>query len=53
MPNRPLPFAFGVVNATVGASRLIIGEPKRNAVVNLLRGNVIRDVFNSAGAESF
>jgi amino acid transporter/nucleotide-binding universal stress UspA family protein len=32
------------VAATVGASRLIVGAPRRNALVNLLRGNVIREV---------
>jgi nucleotide-binding universal stress UspA family protein len=30
--------------ATVGASRLILGAPKRNALVKLLRGNVVREV---------
>jgi nucleotide-binding universal stress UspA family protein len=30
--------------ATVGASRLILGAPRRNALINLLRGNVIREV---------
>ena len=34
------------VAATLGASRLILGAPKRNALVNLLRGNVIREVSN-------
>jgi amino acid transporter/nucleotide-binding universal stress UspA family protein len=32
------------VAATLGASRLILGAPKRHALMNLLRGNVIRDV---------
>jgi nucleotide-binding universal stress UspA family protein len=32
------------IAATVGASRLILGAPKRNAVVNILRGNVVREV---------
>jgi hypothetical protein len=32
---------------TLGASRLILGTPKRNALINLLRGNVIREVSNS------
>ena len=32
------------IAATVGASRLILGAPKRNALINLLRGNVIREV---------
>jgi amino acid transporter/nucleotide-binding universal stress UspA family protein len=32
--------------ATLGASRLIVGAPKRNALINLLRGNVIREVSN-------
>ena len=34
------------VAATLGASRLILGAPRRNALVNLLRGNVIREVSN-------
>jgi hypothetical protein len=34
------------VTATLGASRLILGAPKRNALLNLLRGNVIREVSN-------
>ena len=32
------------VTATVGASRLILGAPKRSAILNLLRGNIVRDV---------
>ena len=32
------------IAATVGASRLILGAPNRSAVVNLLRGNIVRDV---------
>jgi amino acid transporter/nucleotide-binding universal stress UspA family protein len=32
------------VAATLGASRLILGAPKRNALLSLLRGNVIREV---------
>jgi amino acid transporter/nucleotide-binding universal stress UspA family protein len=34
------------VAATLGASRVIVGAPQRNALVNLLRGNVIREVSN-------
>ncbi|HZR79365.1 MAG TPA: universal stress protein, partial [Chthoniobacterales bacterium] len=37
--------------ATLGASRLILGAPQRNALVNLLRGNVIREVSNSLPEE--
>jgi amino acid transporter/nucleotide-binding universal stress UspA family protein len=37
--------------ATLGASRLILGAPKRNALINLLRGNVIREVSNSLPEE--
>src|ERR1043166_7337550 len=33
--------------ATLGASRLILGAPQRNALINLLRGNVIREVSSS------
>ena len=32
------------VAATVGASRLILGSPQRSALVNVLRGNLIRKV---------
>ncbi len=32
------------VAATVGASRLILGAPKRSTLLNLLRGNIVRDV---------
>src|SRR2546423_1189336 len=32
------------IAATLGASRLILGAPRRNGLVNILRGNVIRDV---------
>jgi amino acid transporter/nucleotide-binding universal stress UspA family protein len=35
------------VAATLGVSRVILGAPQRSAVVNLLRGNVIREVSNS------
>lgn len=37
--------------ATLGVSRLILGAPKRNALVSLLRGNVIREVSNSLPEE--
>jgi amino acid transporter/nucleotide-binding universal stress UspA family protein len=39
------------VAATLGASRVILGAPHRNALINLLRGNVIRDVSNSLPEE--
>jgi amino acid transporter len=32
------------ITATVGASRLIVGAPQRNMLVNLLRGNIIRNI---------
>jgi nucleotide-binding universal stress UspA family protein len=35
------------VAATLGASRVILGAPQRGALINLLRGNVIREVSNS------
>jgi amino acid transporter/nucleotide-binding universal stress UspA family protein len=35
------------VAATLGASRVILGAPQRSALVNLLRGNVIREVSNA------
>jgi amino acid transporter/nucleotide-binding universal stress UspA family protein len=39
------------IAATLGVSRLILGAPKRNALLNLLRGNVIREVSNSLPEE--
>jgi amino acid transporter/nucleotide-binding universal stress UspA family protein len=39
------------VAATLGVSRLILGAPKRNALINLLRGNVIREVSNALPEE--
>src|SRR2546430_8635208 len=39
------------VAATLGASRVIVGAPQRNALVNLLRGNVIREVSSSLPEE--
>ncbi len=54
--DRPPLFAYAVspsaaetivdLAATLGASRLILGAPQRNALINLLRGNVIREVSN-------
>jgi amino acid transporter/nucleotide-binding universal stress UspA family protein len=35
------------VAATLGASRVILGAPQRHALINLLRGNVIREVSSS------
>jgi amino acid transporter len=32
------------ITATVGASRLIVGAPQRNMLVNLLRGNIIKNI---------
>jgi nucleotide-binding universal stress UspA family protein len=32
------------VAATVGASRLLLGTPQRHALINMLRGNLIRNV---------
>ena len=39
------------IAATLGASRVILGAPKRNALINLLRGNVIREVSNALPEE--
>ena len=39
------------VAATLGASRVILGSPQRSALINLLRGNVIREVSNSLPEE--
>ena len=35
------------IAATVGASYLILGAPQRNRLVNLLRGNIIRNIADS------
>jgi hypothetical protein len=32
------------IAATLGTSRLILGAPRRNALVNILRGNMVREV---------
>ena len=32
------------ITATVGASRLIVGAPQRNLLVNLLRGSIIKNI---------
>jgi amino acid transporter/nucleotide-binding universal stress UspA family protein len=39
------------VAATLGASRVIVGAPQRNALLNLIRGSVIREVSNSLPEE--
>ncbi len=39
------------VAAMLGASRVILGAPQRSALINLLRGNVIREVSNSLPEE--
>jgi amino acid transporter/nucleotide-binding universal stress UspA family protein len=39
------------VAATLGVSRVILGTPQRHALINLLRGNVIREVSNSLPEE--
>jgi len=39
------------VAATLGASRVILGALQRSALINLLRGNVIREVSNSLPEE--
>jgi amino acid transporter/nucleotide-binding universal stress UspA family protein len=39
------------VAATLGASRVILGAPQRSALMNLLRGNVIREVSNALPEE--
>jgi amino acid transporter/nucleotide-binding universal stress UspA family protein len=35
------------IAATVGASRLVLGAPQRSGLVNLLRGNVVREVSDA------
>ena len=32
------------IAATIGASRVIVGAPKRNALENILRGNLVREI---------
>ena len=32
------------IAATVGASYLILGAPQRSIIINLLRGNIIRNI---------
>ncbi len=39
------------VAAPLGASRVILGAPERSALINLLRGNVIREVSNALPKE--
>jgi amino acid transporter/nucleotide-binding universal stress UspA family protein len=39
------------VAATLGVSRLILGAPQRSALINLLRGNVVREVSNALPEE--
>ena len=39
------------VAATLGAARVIVGAPQRNALLNLIRGSVIRDVSNALPEE--
>ena len=56
-PDHPPLFCYAVspsaaetivdVAATLGTSRVILGAPQRNALINLLRGNVIREVSHS------
>ncbi|HEY5036117.1 MAG TPA: universal stress protein, partial [Chthoniobacterales bacterium] len=39
------------ITATVGASRLILGAPRRGAMIKLLRGNLVHEVANSLPEE--
>ena len=39
------------VAATLGASRVILGAPQRGVLINMLRGNVIREVSNALPEE--
>lgn len=34
------------IAATLGASRLVLGAPRRGAMINILRGNLVREVSN-------
>jgi hypothetical protein len=36
--------AIADIAATLGAPRLILGGPRRNALINILRGNLVREV---------
>jgi len=40
-----------VVAATLGAARVILGAPQRSALLNILRGNAIREVSSSLPEE--
>jgi amino acid transporter/nucleotide-binding universal stress UspA family protein len=40
------PETIADIAATLGASRLILGAPRRHALINILRGNMIREVSN-------
>lgn len=39
------------IAATLGASRVIVGAPQRNSLLNLIRGSVIREVSDSLPEE--
>jgi amino acid transporter/nucleotide-binding universal stress UspA family protein len=39
------------IAATLGASRLILGAPNRNALIKILRGNVVREVSDTLPEE--
>jgi hypothetical protein len=36
--------AIADIAATLGAPRLILGAPRHNALINILRGNLVREV---------
>jgi hypothetical protein len=54
LPENPPLFCYAVsdspsrtivdIAATLGTSRLILGAPRRHLTINLLRGNVVREV---------
>jgi amino acid transporter/nucleotide-binding universal stress UspA family protein len=60
-PDQPPLFCYAVspsaaetivdIAATLGASRVIVGAPQRNALMNLIRGSVIREVSSSLPEE--
>jgi amino acid transporter/nucleotide-binding universal stress UspA family protein len=60
-PDQPPLFCYAVspsaaetivdIAATLGASRVIVGAPQRNALLNLIRGSVIREVSSSLPEE--
>jgi hypothetical protein len=46
--------AIADIAATLGAPRLVLGAPRRNPLINILRGNLVREDHDlSAGTRWF